>query len=215
MSQVDQRNTGGRTTVVSYSAQAHFTGVGSQQSSRPIVGAGAVSRVIVIEQQQIAKERLTELSGVAQERGKASARSLGAWVNSRSVLRCWPGSRGSCSARPGFRTARRPRSRTRSGRCSGQTLAMTIPRCTPDTVTAFSHSSASLPSSGRSLRRIRAGWSRYLYAVPLAYVVVGLLAIYLNVNKVVGEMVKAGVPSPFSWHWGVFVLVFAAVVLAA
>jgi len=62
---------------------------------------------------------------------------------------------------------------------------------------------------------VRAAWSRYLYAVPLAYVAVGLIAIHLNINEVFGEMVKAGVPNPFSWHWGVFVLVLAAVVLAA
>jgi len=62
---------------------------------------------------------------------------------------------------------------------------------------------------------LKVPWAKYLNAAPLAFFIVGFLSVYMNVNKVFGDMVKAGVASPFSWSWGLFVLGLAALVLAA
>ncbi len=61
---------------------------------------------------------------------------------------------------------------------------------------------------------LKAAWSKFLYAAPLVFVVVGVIAIYVQVNKAFGDMEKMGVANPFSWGWGIFVLGIAALVLA-
>jgi hypothetical protein len=62
---------------------------------------------------------------------------------------------------------------------------------------------------------ISAAWSKYLNAAPLAFVLISVVMVYMETNKAFGDMEKAGVPSPFSWGWGIFVLGIAALVLAA
>ena len=62
---------------------------------------------------------------------------------------------------------------------------------------------------------ILAAWAKYLNAAPLAIVVIGFIAIYMNENKAFGDLVKMGVPNPFSWSALIIVLLIAAVALAA
>ena len=185
---------------------------------------GAVTAIIVVDQQQLAKEKLTELGGVAQERGKEAALLAQQGI-------------GALAARMGRLTLGAavlvwiawfllPA----AGISGGPTPAESYTFWTLLGTDFSNDYSAMDPGHHHGFFAfigllaivapfaapfVRAAWSRYLYAVPLAYVAVGLIAIHLNINKVFGEMVKAGVPNPFSWHWGVFVLGLAGVVLAA
>jgi len=62
---------------------------------------------------------------------------------------------------------------------------------------------------------IGAIWSRYLNAAPLAIVVLGFLTTWLGERKALGVAAQAGVPNPFSWRFGFYLLVLAVLVLAA
>jgi hypothetical protein len=62
---------------------------------------------------------------------------------------------------------------------------------------------------------IRTPWSRYLNAAPIAYILIGWIAIYMNENKAFGELGKMMGGSPFSFSWGLYVLVIIALVLGA
>ena len=187
-------------------------------------GVGAVTAIIIVDQQQLAKEKLTELGGVAQERGKEAAllaqQGIGALAARMGQLTL--GAAVLVWIAWFFLPA--------AGISGGPMLAESYTFWTL-LGTDFSNDYSAMHLGHHhgffafigllaivapfAAPFVRAAWSRYLYAVPLAYVAVGLIAIHLNINEVFGEMVKAGVPNPFSWHWGGFVLVLAAVVLAA
>jgi hypothetical protein len=62
---------------------------------------------------------------------------------------------------------------------------------------------------------IGAIWSRYLNAAPLAIVVLGFLATWMGERKALGALAQLGAPNPFSWRWGFYLLVLAALVLGA
>lgn len=62
---------------------------------------------------------------------------------------------------------------------------------------------------------IRVAWSRYLNAAPLGYILIAWVAIYMNENKAFGDLAKLVGTNPFSFSWGIFVLLIAAAVLAA
>jgi hypothetical protein len=44
-------------------------------------------------------------------------------------------------------------------------------------------------------------------------VVIGFITSYMSENKAFGDVAKLTGSSPFSWSWGVFVLMIAALVL--
>ncbi|MGH8327566.1 MAG: hypothetical protein ACRET2_12465 [Steroidobacteraceae bacterium] len=62
---------------------------------------------------------------------------------------------------------------------------------------------------------IEAIWSRYLNAAPLAIVVLGFLITWTGEHKSMAMAAQAGAPNPFSWRWGLYLLVLAALVLGA
>jgi hypothetical protein len=62
---------------------------------------------------------------------------------------------------------------------------------------------------------LRASWSKYLNAAPLAYFVIAFVAIYMNESKAFADLSKMGVANPFSWSWLIIFPVIAAMVLAA
>jgi hypothetical protein len=62
---------------------------------------------------------------------------------------------------------------------------------------------------------IGAIWSRYLNAAPLAIVVLGFLTTWIGERKALGDIVQQGAPNPFSWRWGFYLLLLAALVLGA
>jgi len=62
---------------------------------------------------------------------------------------------------------------------------------------------------------IKTDWAKYLNAAPLVFIIIGWIAIYLNENKVFGDLAKIAGSSPYSWSWGLYLLLLVALVLAA
>lgn len=187
-------------------------------------GVGAITAIFVVDQQQLAREKLSELGGVAQQRGKEAALLAQQGVGALAA-RMGPLTLGAAVlvwiawfvlAAAGISGGPTPAESYTFWTLLGTDFNNGYSAMNPGHqhgFFAFIGVLAILAPFAAPF--VRAAWSRYLYAVPLAYIAVGLLAIRSNINGVFGEMVKAGVPNPFSWHWGVFVLVLAAVILAA
>jgi len=188
-------------------------------------GAGAISAITVVDSQQLAKERLNQLSSVAQERGKEAAKlaqqgigalaaRMGAVPLGAAVLfwvACFFFTAASVEGGGPLRASltfwnllgtdfSNPESIFRAGGDHGffsflGLLAIAAPFAAPF---------------------IRMAWSKYLNAVPLAYFFIAFIAIYVNESRAFGDLSKMGVPSPFSWSWlSIFVLLIAVIVLAA
>jgi hypothetical protein len=60
---------------------------------------------------------------------------------------------------------------------------------------------------------LKMAWAKYLNAAPLGYILIALIAIYFDQNKAFGDLAKMAGANPFSFSWGVFVLVIAAAVI--
>jgi hypothetical protein len=60
---------------------------------------------------------------------------------------------------------------------------------------------------------LRMPWAKYLYAAPVAFTVLGFVVTWMQESKAMGG--AAGVPNPFGWSWGFYVLVLAGLVLAS
>jgi hypothetical protein len=60
---------------------------------------------------------------------------------------------------------------------------------------------------------IKAAWSKYLNAAPIAYIVLAFLMIYINQNKAFGDVAKLTGTNPFSFSWGIYLLALGAIVL--
>ncbi len=184
---------------------------------------GAITAITVVDQQQFNKERLNQLSGVAQEQGKQAAHlakegvgalagKMGALPLGAAVLLwiAWfffpsatvsGGMVGSMSftfwGLLGL-DFNNPMSAMGGGSDHGifaiiGLIAIAAPFAAPF---------------------IRTPWSRYLNAAPFAYILIGWIAIYMNENKAFGELAKMGGGSPFSFSWGIYLLVIVALVLA-
>jgi len=197
--------------------------------------AGAVTSVTVLDQQQLAKERLSELSGVAQERGKAIVEQIRGGLGGVGGWGGWGGAGGvaGLAARMGavslgalaviwiasyFLTA---------GGVSGGGPDMGFSFRTLLGTDLGDPGSLGNPGHARGLLRfitfvaitvplaapfIRTSWSRYLNAAPLAAVLLGWLVIHENVAKSFGGI--PGMENPFSMKWGFYVLLIACLVLA-
>jgi hypothetical protein len=188
-------------------------------------GAGSIAAITVVDSHQLAKERMHQLGGVAQERGKEAAKlaqkgigalaarmgavALGASAVFFLAFFFFPaagiggeGLGGSASLTfwnlvgTDFNN---PHSVLRGGGDHGLLALLGLIAIAAPFAAPF----------------IGAAWSKFLNAAPLAYLIIASIAIYLGVNKVFGEFVKMGMPNPFSWSWGIFVLALAALVLAA
>jgi hypothetical protein len=61
---------------------------------------------------------------------------------------------------------------------------------------------------------LRASWSKYLNAAPLAYIVIGLIMVFANEHSVFSDVAKLAGTNPFSWSAMLLILVAASVVLA-
>lgn len=187
-------------------------------------GTGIITTITVVDSQQLAKERLNQLGGVAQERGKEAAKLVQEGI-------------GALAARMGAVPLGAavllwvswfffPAAAIEGGMLGTMSFTfwglLGIDFNNPETVVRggsdhgfFAFLGFLCIAAPFAAPFIRAAWSKYLNAAPLAFFIIGFISIYLNVNKTFGDMVKAGIPSPFSWSWGVFVVGLAALVLAA
>jgi hypothetical protein len=185
--------------------------------------AGVLTSLTVVDQQQLAKERLGELGNVAQEHGRAlldqirpalmaltarmGAVTLGAAVLVWVASYFFPAGGLVGGGEEGL------------GSFSFRTLLGTD-LGDPNSMLSAGH--------GRGLLRfvaliaiavpfaapfIRTSWSRYLNAAPLAAVLIGWWVIHENIAKSFGGV--PGMENPFSFKWGFYVLLIACLVLAA
>lgn len=60
---------------------------------------------------------------------------------------------------------------------------------------------------------LRTAWSKYLNAAPLACFVIAFIAIFVNERRAVSDIMKMGVPNPFSWSVMIVVLFISCIVL--
>jgi hypothetical protein len=183
-------------------------------------GTGAITGITAVDAQQIAKERLNQLSGVAQERGKEAAKiakqgvgalaaRMGAVALGSAVL-VW-------IAWFFFPAA----SVDGGGRISftfWNLLGVDFKNL-DSVATGGSHGlfsflgliAIAVPFAAPFLR---AAWSKYLNAAPLAYTVIGLIAIFANEHSAFSDLAKIAGTNPFSWSAMLLILVAASAVLA-
>jgi hypothetical protein len=184
-------------------------------------GAGALLSITVVDQQQVAKEKLAELSGVAQERGKvllgqiqsllsALAARMGAvtlsvavliWITWFLIPAAGIGGGGEDVTSYTFFTLIGTNfadqgSVMDGGHARGWLRIMGLCAIVAPFLAPF----------------IRETWSRYLNAAPLAVVVLGWMVLHENMASSLGEM---GRDNPFSYKWGFYLLLAACLVLAA
>jgi hypothetical protein len=182
---------------------------------------GSVAAVTVVDAQQRAKEQMRQLSGVAQERGKEAAdmarQGIGALaarmgtVALASVVLVW-------IAWFFFPVASVD---TGGGKISYSfwTLIGVDFKNLESLATGGSHGFFSLIgliaiAVPFAAPFVRATWSRYLYAAPLAYIVLGLIIMYGKEHSVFKEIAQNAGINPFSWSMMTIVLLIVAAVLA-
>lgn len=186
--------------------------------------AGAIKAITVVDSQQLTKERLNQIGGVAQEQGKQAAKLAQQGI-------------GALAARMGAVPLGAavvlwvawfffPAAGIAGG--IGASLSYTFWGLLG---TDFNNPLAAMGAgSNHGLFSIigliaiispfaapflRTAWSHYLNAAPLAFILVAWIDIYLNESKVFSEIAKIAGASPFSFSWGIFILAIAALVLAA
>jgi len=62
---------------------------------------------------------------------------------------------------------------------------------------------------------IKVPWAKYLNAAPAGYILISWVMIYFQQNKAFGDVAKMAGSSPFSFAWGMYVLVLLALALGA
>lgn len=187
-------------------------------------GGGQITSITAVDQQQIARERMNQLSGAAQEKGKEAAKLAQQGV-------------GALAARMGKVALGAtvlvwvawfffPAAALGGGLTAAVNLTfwnlLGIDFNSPLAVLGGGSDHGLLAYLGIACLIapfaapfITASWSKYLNAAPLGIVVIGFISVWMAENKAFGDLVKMGAPSPFSWSWGLFVLGIAALVLAA
>lgn len=183
---------------------------------------GTIVAITAVDSHQMAKERMNQLSGVAQERGKEAAKLAQQGV-------------GALAARMGAVALGSavlvwiawfffPAAGVDTG---GGKLSFTFWNLLG---TDFKNiESIANPGGNHGLFSflgliaiaapfvapfLRASWSKYLNAAPLAYIAVGLIMIFANERSVFSDIAKGAGTNPFSWSAMIFVLLAAAAVLA-
>jgi hypothetical protein len=187
-------------------------------------GAGSIAAITVVDSQQLAKECLNQLSGVAQERGKEAAKLAQQGI-------------GALAARMGAVPLGAavlfwitwfffPAARVEGG--GAERISLTFWNLlgtdfsNPETILRggsdhgfFAFLGLIAIAAPFAAPFLRMAWSKYLNAAPLAYFFIAFIAIYVNESKAFGDLAKMGVPNPFSWSWlSIFILLIAAIVLA-
>ena len=189
-----------------------------------IDSAGAITSITVVDAQQLNKERLNQLSGVAQAKGKEAAKLAQQGV-------------GALAARMGAVMLGAtvvlwiawfflPAAGVSAGFVGSISFTfwnlLGVDFNDPTTLAGAGGSHGAFALLGIlaiaapfAVPFIRTAWSRYLNAAPLAFILIAFAVMYFQINKAFGDLEKMGAPNPFGWSWGIFVLGLAAVVLAA
>jgi len=192
----------------------------NQVVTAEISSTGVVTSITIVDQQQIAKEKFAELSGVAQERGKVVAGQIQQGIGALAarmgpvalaaavvIWICWyllpvagVGGGGEQVASWTYHNLLGTNLTDPGAMSEGTTsrgffrflgfIAIVAPFLVPF---------------------IRTPWSRYLNAAPLAIVVIGWLVIHQSMASTFAQM---GADNPFSYKWGFYLLVVACLVLA-
>ncbi len=183
--------------------------------------AGTLMSITVLDPQQLAKERLTELGGIAQERGKEVAAHLqhllGALaarmgvVTLASAVLVWvawylfpaAGIAGGGEDIPSFSFA------TLLGTNLADQGAWMNPGHSRALLRYLGFIAIAAPFAAPF---IKTPWSRYLNLAPLAAVLIGWIVIHENEVSRLGQL---GADNPFAFRWGFYLLLLACLALAA
>jgi hypothetical protein len=184
-------------------------------------GTGALLSITVVDQAQVAKEKLAELSGVAQERGKvvagqiqtgisALAARMGAVTLSIAVLIwiVWFFIRAASVGGGGEDVASYTFWKLIGTNFSDQ-MSMVDGGHARGWLRFIGFAAIVAPFL---VPFIRESWARYLNAAPLAAVLLGWFVIHENMASTFGQM---GADNPFSYKWGFYLLLAACLALAA
>jgi hypothetical protein len=174
-----------------------------------------------VDQAQVAKEKLAELSGVAQERGKvvagqiqtgisALAARMGAVTLSIAVLIwiVWFFIRAASVGGGGEDVASYTFWKLIGTNFSDQ-MSMVDGGHARGWLRFIGFAAIVAPFL---VPFIRESWARYLNAAPLAAVLLGWFVIHENMASTFGQM---GADNPFSYKWGFYLLLAACLALAA
>ena len=183
--------------------------------------SGSVTAVTVVDAQQLAREQMKQLSGVAQERGKeaaemarqgigALAARMGAVALGSAVL-VWV-------AWFLFPAASIDAGGGRMSYSFWKLIGLDFNNL-ESLATGGSHGFFSLIgliaiAVPFAVPFVRATWSKYLNAAPLAYVVLGLIIMFSKEHSAFKMIVENAGMNPFSWSGMIIVLLGAAAVLA-
>lgn len=183
--------------------------------------AGTITAITVVDSHQIAKERMNQLSGVAQERGKEAAKlaqqgigslaaRMGAVALGSAVL-VWiawfflPAAHIEAGAQLSFSfwdllgvDFNNPVTLAGGGSSHGLFSILGLIAIAAPFAAPF----------------LRAAWAKYLNAAPLLFVVIGLIAIFSSEHSAFGQVAQLVGESPFSWSAMLLVLLLASGVLA-
>lgn len=182
---------------------------------------GAIVAIAVLDSEQLAKERMNQLSGVAQERSREAAEfakkgvgelatRMGAVALGSAVL-VW------------IAWFFFPAAGVDTG---GGKLSFTFWsligvnfKDLESVANGGSHGLFSILgllaiAAPFAAPFLRAGWSKYLNAAPLAYIVIALVVVFANEHSVFSDIAKAAGTNPFSWSAMLLVLLATSAVLA-
>ncbi len=189
--------------------------------------AGAIQGLSVVDQRQLAKERLNQFGSVAQDRGKDAAKiaqqgigalagrmgavALGSavvvvivmfFISAAGISESLLGGAGGISW-TFWNLLGTSFSDPRSvlGGAAGSSFGF---------LNLLALLAVAAPFAAPFIGAI---WSRYLNAAPLAIVILGFLTTWIGERKALGELAQQGAPNPFSWRWGFYLLALAALVL--
>ncbi len=189
-------------------------------------GSGSIAGITVVDSQQLNKERLNQLGGVAQEKGKEAAKlaqqgigalagKMGAVALGATVL-VW------------IAWFFLPAATVSLGFAGSMSFTfwnlLGIDLSNPMTLAQGTANHGALALLGLvaiavpvAVPFVKTPWAKYLNAAPLAFLLIAVGSLYMQVHKALEPLSGMGVdvPSPFSWGWGIFVLGIAALVLAA
>jgi hypothetical protein len=183
--------------------------------------AGTIAAMTALDSQQLAKERMNQLTGVAQERSKEAAKlaqqgigklaaRMGAVALGSAVLLwiAWfflPAASIDAGGHITFTfwnllgiNFNNLENIANGGGSHGLLSFLGLIAIAVPFVAPF----------------LRTSWSKYLNAAPLVFIVIGLITIFAGEHSAFNDVAKLAGVNPFSWSAMIVVLMIAAVILA-